>query len=71
MLSEIITALGGPSAVARELGLRDYSSVASWVRRRSIPVKFWPGLLGIAARKRVPLDERRLLEAHTAKARGA
>lgn len=64
MLSKIIADLGGPTAVARDLGLRDYTTVSSWVRRQSIPVDYWPGLLAMAASKDVALDERALLAAH-------
>lgn len=66
MLDRIIVDLGGPSAVARALGIRDYTTVSSWVRRRSIPVSYWPGLIELAASKGVALDERQMLAAHVA-----
>lgn len=66
MLTQIITDLGGASAVARALGVPDYSTVASWGRRNSIPVSYWPGLLSLAEQRGVPLDERLLVRAHVA-----
>lgn len=65
MLDQIIINLGGPAAVAREMGLGDYSTVSCWVRRGSIPVRHWPGLIKLAKRRKVALDESALLQAHT------
>lgn len=46
--SRIINELGGPTAVARQLRLGD-NAVDKWVRRNSIPARYWPGLLDLAA----------------------
>jgi hypothetical protein len=67
MLSTIISNLGGAALVARELGVSDYTTVASWQRRRSIPVRHWPGILALAERKGVTLSTDDLLAAHAEK----
>lgn len=71
MLTQIITDLGGPSAVARALGVPDYSTVSSWGRRNSIPVNYWPGLLTLAEQRGVALDAETLMQAHVGSREGA
>jgi hypothetical protein len=71
MLTRIISDLGGSAMVARELGVADYTTVASWGRRGSIPVRHWPALLDLAERKRVSLSADDLLRAHAAQHDGS
>lgn len=64
MLDRIITDLGGDAAVAKALRAGDYSTVASWRRRGSIPVRYWTALIRLAEREGVTLTAETLLDAH-------
>jgi len=50
--SQILKALG-PTAVAAAFGLKQPSTVHSWVQRNSIPPKYWPGIVEFARNTRV------------------
>ena len=64
MLANLIKQLGGPSAVARGLGLPDYSTVASWAHRGSVPVRYWQPLMAFASQRGHALTADDLLAAH-------
>lgn len=64
MFTNLIDRLGGPSAVARHLGVSDYTTVSSWARRGSIPVRYWPGLMAVAKDAGFRLTADDLLRAH-------
>ncbi len=64
MLDRIITDLGGDAAVAKAIGVSDYSTVASWRRRGSIPVRYWSPLIRLAGKLGVDLTAEALLDAH-------
>jgi len=71
MIADLITRLGGATAVARALGVTDYSTVASWARRGSIPVAYWPGLIALGRERGEEVSPALLLAAHTATGNGA
>jgi hypothetical protein len=56
-VTDIIAALGGNATVAEALHTADQpvipSVVSEWKRRESIPVKWWPRLIALAAQKSV------------------
>ncbi|WP_373325086.1 carph-isopro domain-containing protein [Methylobacterium organophilum] len=49
-VADIFAALGGPSAVARTLGVRQ-STASEMKRRNSIPPEYWVRLVGAAQAK--------------------
>jgi hypothetical protein len=63
-VSDIFSALGGPSAVARILGVRP-STASEMKRRGSIPAEYWRDLVLAAERKGVRgIDAATLAEIH-------
>lgn len=60
----IIADLGGIGPVAGLIG-KGYSTVSEMKRAGSIPVKYWPTLIREAERLNKPIDEKRLVAAHT------
>lgn len=54
--AEVIAALGGPTKLARALGLRRPQMVSMWKARR-IPAEWRPRVLGLLRASRVTLDE--------------
>lgn len=63
-VSDIIEALGGSTAIARELDMKAATTVASWKDRGSIPSEHWPPLLELARKRRVALTLERLMAAN-------
>ena len=51
---QIIDTLGGPSSLARELGL-DVNVVSSWKHRGRIPARHWPSLIETARKQKLKL----------------
>lgn len=49
---QIIEALGGPSAVARDLGQK-VPTVSAWKHRGKVPARYWPDLVSLARQKAV------------------
>lgn len=63
-VSDIFSALGGPTAVARILGVRP-STASEMKRRGSIPAEYWRDLVRAAQRKGVRgIDAATLAEIH-------
>ncbi|MDF3062409.1 MAG: hypothetical protein K0S06_2518 [Microvirga sp.] len=63
-VSDIFSALGGPTAVARFLGVRP-STASEMKRRGSIPAEYWRDLVRAAERNGVPgIDATTLAEMH-------
>lgn len=62
-ISKIIDDLGGNAIVATKLGV-GASTISECKRRNSLPVKYWPGLLRIAAEADVSISEKDLVSAH-------
>ena len=52
-IGAVIDSLGGPSSVAKALGLPNASTATYWTRRGSIPVRYWPALIDFAAERGV------------------
>ena len=55
----LIEALGGPSLVARKLGL-PVPTVSAWKHRSSIPSKYWSSLVGEASQMGIELTFEKL-----------
>jgi hypothetical protein len=62
-VAELIDACGGPSAVGGKLQI-PATTIASWKSRGSIPVNYWPDLLGAARESGVELSNDKLVELH-------
>jgi len=52
---DFIRALGGPTAVSRELGTK-FHRVVKWSERNSIPAEHWHDLLTLAATRGVDVS---------------
>ena len=67
IVENVFTALGGTSATARELGVKQ-SAASEMRRRKSIPVRYWPRLVD----KEIPgVTYEALAKAHGDKAQDA
>ena len=67
--SKAIELLGGSAVVAGCLR-KPPTTVASWGARQSIPVEFWPPLIGLAGKKGVAeITYESLVDAHAKAAR--
>jgi hypothetical protein len=51
-IPQIIEQLGGPSRLAREMGL-PVATVSAWKHRSRIPARHWPDLVSLARHKRL------------------
>jgi hypothetical protein len=49
---DMLQALGGIKTVSAALGQK-YYTVLRWQQRSVIPAKHWPGIIGLARRKKV------------------
>jgi DNA-binding transcriptional regulator YdaS (Cro superfamily) len=58
---DIITALGGPAAVGRALGIRT-QAVSRWLRKGRVPLERVPALLALAAQRGLALTARQVRE---------
>jgi hypothetical protein len=64
--TEIVAALGGPTAIARPLGIRP-DTVCRWRNRGGIPCEYWAGLVELAKAKRVTSVTLEMLAQHRTK----
>jgi hypothetical protein len=60
----IIEDLGGPTAFGRAIGVEP-STASEMKRRKSIPVRYWPSVLGAAREQGKELTSDDLMAAHT------
>ncbi len=59
----IIDRLGGAASVARAVGI-GVSTASEWKRANSVPVRYWPALIGHARSVGVALNADALMNAH-------
>lgn len=68
-ISDIVTALGGPTELGRACGFTKHPGARGWdmVSRESIPVEYWPSVIEAArAKKQRWINAEALLAAHAA-----
>lgn len=63
---ELFDRLGGPAAVARLIG-KPASTASEMKRRGSIPVEYWPTIIGAAVSKEIDLSAEKMLQLHHAR----
>jgi hypothetical protein len=68
-VTDIISLLGSNAEVASGLDVGQ-STVSEFKRRNSIPVKYWPKLIGLAHAKNVQITNDILVEVHAGEAAG-
>jgi hypothetical protein len=66
-IPDIIDGLGGPSALARDLG-HPIATVTAWKHRERIPDRYWSDLIAVAKSQRIKLTLEAIMAANCLKA---
>ena len=69
-IPDIIDGLGGPSALARDLG-HPIATVTAWKHRGRIPDCYWDDLIAVAKARRIKLTLESIMAANRRKREGA